>query len=87
MLSRLVPPQLLLAWPTSTDYETDDLVGAIYAQREPWRTRFLQLAAKAVSGNGNGRVPERVEVEGWLRQSQVFAPAVGGTVVGVERNA
>ena len=69
-MNKLVPSQLLLAWPTSIDYETDQIIDAIYAQREPWRTRFLQLTAKAVSGNGNGRVPERVEVEGWLRQSR-----------------
>jgi len=68
--NKLVPPKLLLAWPTTTDYETDEIIDAIYAQREPWRTRFLQLTAKAVSRNGNSRVPERVEVETWLRQSR-----------------
>jgi len=51
-------------------YEADEVVEAIYRQSDPWRSRFLQLAARLVSMNGNGRVPERSEVETWLRQNR-----------------
>lgn len=67
---QVVVAQLLLGYPSSADYGADEIISAVYAQPEPWRTRFLQLAAKAVSRNSNGRAPERSEVETWLRQSR-----------------
>ena len=50
--------------------DTPRIVEAMYGLDDPWRTRFLELTAHLATGNGNGRVPDRVEVETWLRQNR-----------------
>jgi len=45
----------------------DALLDALYGLQEPWRARFLTLIRNLHSGvEGNGRVPAREEVRGWL---------------------
>lgn len=79
-LERELVAHLLPVHP-NVDYEADEIADAIYSQSEPWRSRFLRLAAQGVRMNSNGRVPERDEVSMWLRQSLSLRQQMGALLL------